>query len=155
MRRGTMILAAALIALAVIGIGAGAYNAGQRDGLDQQIETIETTTADGTDVVQVVGPADLDDRGFHGHGGFFPLGFLLFPLFVIGGFVLVGTLLRGGPGRHWRGPGGPGTWGSSGVDEGWRSRAETWHREMHERQGSAGGSPEPPPTPGATAASPA
>jgi len=148
-----MIVAAALIALAVIGIGAGAYNAGQRDGLGQQIETIETTTADGTDVVQVVGPADLDDRGFRGHGGFFPFGFLLFPLFVIGGFVLVGALLRGGPGRHWRGPAGP--WGPPGSDESWRSRAETWHREMHERQGSAAGSTEPPPTPGAAATSPA
>ena len=147
MRRGTIVLAAALIALAGIGIGVGAYNAGQRDGLDQQIETIETTTADGTEVVQVVGPADLDDRGFRGHGGFFPFGFLLFPLFFIGIVVLVGTLIRGGPGRHWRGPGGPGAWGP-GSEEGWRSRAESWHRELHDRET---GSREPPPTPEATA----
>ena len=150
MRRG-MIVAAVLIALGGIGVAAGAYNAGQRDGLQQQLETIETTTADGTEVVQVVGPADLDDRGYRGHGGgFFPFGFLLFPVFIIGMFVLVGALFRGGPGHHWRGPGGPGPWTS---DEGWRSKTEAWHQQMHEKP--TAGSPEPPPAPGTTEASPA
>ena len=56
MRRGTMILAAALIVLAGVGIAVGAYNAGEAHGVAQQIQTLETTAPDGSDVVRVVGP---------------------------------------------------------------------------------------------------
>ena len=110
MRRGTMIAAVVLIALAGVGIGVGAYNAGQARGLEEQVQTIETTAPDGTEVVRVVGPGPgYGYGGWHGgHGGFFPFGFLLFPLFVIGTILLVRSFMwRGGgwgprrPRRTW------------------------------------------------------
>lgn len=148
MRRGTMIAAVVLIALAGVGIGVGAYNAGQARGLEEQVQTIETTAPDGTEVVRVVGPgAGYGYGGWHGgHGGFFPFGFLLFPLFVIGTILLVRSFMWRGGGWGPGGRGGPA--GPGGPREEWRSRAEAWHREMHEsgESGTRSG-PEAPPAP--------
>jgi hypothetical protein len=143
MRRGTVILAAVLIVLAGIGIAVGAYNAGEAHGVAQQIQTLESTAPSGSEVVRVVGPDYLHGYAHGGwgpgHGGFFPFGLLIFPLFVIGVILLVRSLAwRGGgwgPGRGWGPSGeghGPGGWGRGGPGEEWRSRAEAWHREMHE-----------------------
>jgi hypothetical protein len=156
MRRGTVILAAALIALAGVGIAVGAYNAGEAHGVAQQIQTLETTATDGSDVVRVVGPGYGFGYGGWGHGGFFPFGFLLFPLFVIGVILLVRALVwRGGgwgPGRGWGPHDGPGGWEPGGPRDEWRSRAEAWHREMHESGESASRpDPEAPPSPTAAA----
>ena len=80
MRRGTMILAAALIVLAGVGIAVGAYNAGEAHGVAQQIQTLETTAPDGSDVVRVVGPGYGFGYGGWGHGGVLPLRVPALPL---------------------------------------------------------------------------
>jgi hypothetical protein len=143
MRRGLVALSVALIVLAGIGLAAGAYHAGENHGIAQQIDT----TAGSTEVVRVVG----DGYGW-GHGGFFPFGFFVFPLFIIGTILLVRALLWrrghwGGPGGGWghHGPGGPG-----GPREDWMTRAEAWHRSQHAEAGDhptsdagGGGAPEP------------
>lgn len=162
MRRGTVIVAVALIVLAGIGIGVGAYNAGEAHGVAQQMQTLESTAPGGSEVVRVVDPGYGHGDGYGGwgpgHGGFFPFGFLILPLFVIGVILLVRALAwRGGgwgPGRGW-GPGGghgPSGWGHGPPGEEWRSRAEAWHREMHETGDRAAGSEaETPPAPPAPA----
>ncbi len=115
--------------LAAVGIGVGAYNLGVSRGLEHGGHAVEA--------VRVVGP------GFHhGYGyGYFPFGLILFPLFLLGIFLLLrGAFWRGrwgGPGYGpggWGGPGarswgGPGPWGQGGPAAG--ERAEEWHRRQH------------------------
>ena len=84
MRRGWAIGATLLVALLTVGIAVGAYNAGLDEGVRR--------AADSSQVVTVVG-----DR--YGHG-FFPFGFFLFPLLIIGTFLLIGKAFRG-PRGHW------------------------------------------------------
>ncbi|MGZ4114987.1 MAG: hypothetical protein ACXVQT_07920 [Actinomycetota bacterium] len=88
-------------------------------------------------MVEVVGPG----YGWHG-GGFFPFGFLFFPLVVIGVVLLVRFAI-GGP-RAWvhgwdhgHGPHGP--WSDEGRAR-FEERFGEWHRHQHE-QGST--SPDP------------
>ena len=77
MRRGVVIVAVVATILAGIGIGVGAYRAGEESGIAKGIEQVAQETGQDVQVVHVVGD---------GPRGFFP-GFFLFPLFVIGGFV--------------------------------------------------------------------
>ncbi|MGA9160282.1 MAG: hypothetical protein WB297_05385 [Actinomycetota bacterium] len=118
MRRGWAIVATILVVLAVVGIAIGAYNAGVDHGIRQ--------AADSDQVIQVVGG--------YGHGyGFFPFGFFLFPLFIIGGIFLVSRALRGprGPWGHDHGPG-YGPWSEEGRAR-FEERAGDWHRRQHEQ----------------------
>ena len=123
MRRGIAIVAL-LVVLAGIGIGVGAYRAGERNGVAQGIEQVQVAQEKGQDVqvVHVVG----DERPF-----FFP-GFFLFPLFLIGGFFLIGGIFRGagrwgrsGPDGH-----GPGPWNDEGRRR-FEERAREWHSREH------------------------
>ena len=112
MRRGMGILILLLAILGAVAIGVGAYNAGLAEGVEQS----------GREVVRVIGP---------GYGyGFFPFGFILFPLLFFGLFFLLGRLLWRGrwgdhPHPHW----GPGPYGKG------PSRFEEWHRRQHEGTG--------------------
>ena len=109
MRRGMGILVLLLAILGAVAIGAGAYNAGLAEGLEQS----------GREVTRVISP---------GYGyGFFPFGFILFPLLFIGLFFLLGRLFWRGrwgdhPHPHW----GPGPYGKG------PSMFEEWHRRQHE-----------------------
>jgi hypothetical protein len=131
------IVGVVFVVLAAIGVGVAAYQAGEAHGLGRQI----AETADGTQVVHVVD----GDGDRWGHAGFFPFGFLLFPLFVIGTVLLVRAVFWRG-GGPWRGgwePGGFGPGGSEsrgfgsgfwpgGTRDEWLAKAEAWHRSMHE-----------------------
>jgi hypothetical protein len=130
------VVVALLVILVGIGIGVGAYNAGLDDGVRQGLQE----AGRGTDVVRVIGPGYR-----YGHRGFFPFGFILFPLLVIGIIVLVkGAFWR----RRWYGPWGPGPgWGpghhgpdAPGHAGPGRSMFEEWHRQQHEEP--PGGQPE-------------
>ncbi|MBY5163482.1 hypothetical protein [Salsipaludibacter albus] len=112
MRTGARIALALLLVTLAGAIAFVAYQAGIDAGV---------ATADGTEVVRVVG------RGWQGGPGFFP-GFLFFPLFVVGFFVLARFLFRpwGGPGRGWYGPPGP-------HRGDWEDRAADWHRRQHDQ----------------------
>ena len=57
MRRGIGIVALLVVILAGIGIGVGAYNAGERNGVAQGIEQVQVAQDNGQDVqvVHVVG----------------------------------------------------------------------------------------------------
>jgi hypothetical protein len=69
-----------------------------------------------------------------GHG-WFPFGFLLFPLLFFGLFFLFRAAFWG---RRWGGPGGPhGPWGRGGA-------FDEWHRRQHDEGGAAGTGDEPP-----------
>lgn len=131
------IVAGALAAFLLLGVGVTSYRAGQDD------EVVTRTVGDG-EVVRVI------ERG---HGwGFFP-GPVLFPLLLI---LLAVLLLRGrhhhgwhgrpgygyGPPGYARGGWGPGSgpWGGPGADCGPADRMEEWHRHMH-------GEPAPAPAP--------
>jgi hypothetical protein len=157
MRRGIVILSVVLLVLAGVGIAVGAYHAGESHGVAEQVQQIQTTAPDGTEVVRVVAPAY--GYGYGWHGGFFPFGLLVFPLFIIGTILLVRAIVwRTGPWRHgwgpggWGGPGGgwggPGGGGPPGSREEFRERVESWHRQMHEEEGvgSTSGGAEAPPT---------
>jgi hypothetical protein len=147
MRRGWPIVATILGVLLLVGVGVAAYNAGVDAGVRQGAEAGQ--------VVEVV-----DGHGYYGwHGGFFPFGFLFFPLFILGIFLLVRFAIGGprwGRGYGWGGPHGP--WSDEGRAR-FEDRFDDWHRRQHE-QGSTspdpggGTSPEPggeiPPQPGAT-----
>lgn len=116
---GVMILSIAL----AIAVGIGAYHWGYNQGLD----------ANGSvEVVRYVG---------YGAGGFFPFGFLLFPLFFFGLIFLI----RGAFWRRWNGHGHHGPMGPGGGPEPRRQAFEDWHRRQHEpgtgEGGSAGGEP--------------
>jgi hypothetical protein len=127
--RRTFVIGLTLVAIAIgVLIGVGAYHAGYSHGL------MDAATGRGR-VVRVIGPA------YGPPYGFFPLGFLLFPLFIIGIIFLV----RGLAWRRWRDGGGPG-WDHHhgyGHGPGYGGREEMfedWHRRQHE-QPSGGGSP--------------
>ena len=97
MRRGWIVLLLVVVAIAA---GIGGYNVGLSEGIE------ETGRAGG--VVRVYG---------HGHG-FFPFGFILFPLFIFGIFALIKGAFWGGHG-HGRGHG----------------HFEDWHRRQHQEGG--------------------
>jgi hypothetical protein len=120
MRRGIAI-AALLVILTGIGIGVGAYRAGERNGIAQGIEQVQVAQDNGQEV-QVVHVVDA------GHPVFFP-GFFLFPLLVIGGFFLIGGIFRGA--GRWGGHGhGPGPWNEDGRRR-FEERAREWHKHEH------------------------
>jgi hypothetical protein len=120
MRRGWAIAAAILVVLLTVGIAVGAYNAGLDEGVRR--------AADSSQVVTVVG-----DR--YGHG-FFPFGFFLFPLLIIGTFLLIGRAFRG-PRGHWGHDHGPAYGPSEQGRARFEDKASDWHRRQHE-QGSGG-----------------
>jgi hypothetical protein len=123
MRRGLGIVFAIVVVLTLVGVGAGAYHAGIDEGVRR--------AADSSQVVEVVA-----GYGWHG-GGFFPFGFILFPLFLFGMFALIGGAFRRG---RWGGPGPRGPWMSEQGRAGFEARANEWHVRQHE-QGST--SPDP------------
>jgi hypothetical protein len=136
MRGGFRIVAVVVTILAVVGIGVGAYNAGEPDGIAQGIQQVQVAQETGQDV-QVVHVVD-DGR----HGFFFP-GFFLFPLVLFGLFFLIGGIFRGA--GRWGGPGhGPGPWNDEGRRR-FEERAREWHRHEHGQPEQAG----PPPAPAA------
>jgi len=115
-----MVIGLVLIAiLTVVGIGVGAYNLGVSEGISQGLEQ----SGEATQVVRVVGPR-------YGPGyGFFPFGFLFFPLFVIGIFLLLrGAFWRGRWGGPGYGPGGYGRYGPWGP-RGWQRPEEEERRQ--------------------------
>ena len=119
MRRGWAIAAAVLVVLVTIGVAVGAYNAGIDEGIRRGAEAGQ--------VVEVVG-------GRYGYGhGFFPFGFFLFPLFIIGAIFLVSRAFRGPRGSwgHDHGPG-VGPWSEEGRAR-FEDRAGEWHRRQHEQ----------------------
>jgi len=120
MRRTFGIGVLLLVILGGIAIGLGAYHAGVNHGL---------TEASNARVVHV------EERG---PGGF---GFIFFPLFFIGLFLL----LRGAHWRrHWHG-GGPWGHGHGPGTHDREDRIEEWHRRLHEQASGdhpgAGGQP--------------
>jgi hypothetical protein len=124
MRRGIGVVALLVVILGGIGIGVGAFNAGERHGVAQGIEQVQAAQESGQEV-QIVHVVD------DGHHGFFP-GFFLFPLFFIGLFLVVGGIFRGagrwghgGPGDH-----GPGPWNEEGRRR-FEERAREWHQREH------------------------
>jgi hypothetical protein len=123
MRRGVAIVASVVI-LSGIGIGVGAYRAGERNGIAQGIEQVQVAQENGQEVqvVHVVGDE---------HRGFFP-GFFLFPLFLVGTLFLIGGIFRGA-GRWGRGGPhgyGPGPWNEEGRRR-FEDRAREWHQREH------------------------
>jgi hypothetical protein len=136
MRRGWAIVAAILGVLLVVGIAVGAYHAGVNTG-------VRDAAGPGHPIEVVGGP-----YGWHGGFGFFPFGFLFFPLFVIGIVLLIGFAF-GGP-RRWGhhggwGPGGYGPWSDEARNR-FEERAGEWHRRQHEQTSTTtdpGGGPPP------------
>lgn len=128
MRRATVIGVTLLVIAAGVLIGVGAYHAGVSHGLVQ---------AGHGEVVGVVRPG----FGYGWGPGFFPFGFLLFPLFLFGFIFLLRGLFWG---RRWGGPGGYGYGGGHGWEEKGRM-FEDWHRRQHEQSSGdhtpAGGEP--------------
>jgi hypothetical protein len=123
MRRGVAIVALVVI-LSGVGIGVGAYRAGERNGVAQGIEQVQVAQENGQEVqvVHVVGDE---------HRGFFP-GFFLFPLFLVGVFFLIGGIFRGA-GRWGRGGPhgyGPGPWNQE-ARRRFEDRAREWHQREH------------------------
>ena len=109
-----------LVILAGVAIGVGSYNAGVNHGLAESGRAVQ--------IVREVRP-----------DGFFPFGFLLFPLFFFGVLFLLRALFWG---RRWGGPG-HGGW-DSGRWEGRGGRLEEWHRRQHDEapdRGGPGGEP--------------
>ena len=135
MRRMMVVGAVILAVLAVIGIGAAAYNAGLDEGISREL----VQSGDTDQVVRVVGHG----WGYgYGRGFGFPFGLILFPLFVIGIVLLVrGAFARGrwgGPPRWWGpggwGPGGPGGYGPPGPWGGPAAFDE--YRRLHTQPGT-------------------
>ena len=130
MRRGWAIAAAILVVLVTIGVAVGAYNAGIDEGIRRGAEAGQ--------VVEVVG-------GRYGYGhGFFPFGFFLFPLFIIGTIFLVSRAFRG-PRGYWGNDHGPGygPWSEEGRAR-FEDRAGEWHRRQHEQASGGEESTGPP-----------
>jgi hypothetical protein len=123
MRRGVAIVALLMVILTGVGVGVGAYRAGERSGVAQGIEQVQVAQENGQSV-QVVHVVD------DGHRGFFP-GFFLFPLLLFGGFFLIGGIFRGA-GRWGRGPHGHGAgpWNEEGRQR-FEARAREWHQREH------------------------
>ena len=124
MRRGIAIVALLVVILGGIGIGVGAYRAGERSGIAQGIEQVHVAQQNGQSV-QVVHVVD------DGRPVFFP-GFFLFPFVLIGGLFLIGGIFRGagrwgrgGPHGH-----GPGPWNEEGRRR-FEERAREWHKVEH------------------------
>ena len=124
MRRGIAIVALLVVILGGVGLGVGAYRAGERNGIAQGIEQVKVAQQNGQGI-QVVHVVDA------GRPGFFP-GFFLFPLILFGGFFLIGGIFRGagrwghgGPHGH-----GPGPWNDEGRRR-FEERAREWHRTEH------------------------
>ena len=109
MRRTMWIGVLLLVVAAGIGIGVGAYHAGEHHGI------VEAGKAH--QIVQVVGPG-------YGYGGF-PFGFLLFGLFRAAFW-----------GRRWGGPG-YGHGGGDLPPKG-REMFDEWHRRQHEGASGGG-----------------
>ncbi len=109
MRRLSSLFLTVILVAASVAIGVTAYNAGYNHGLDQ--------AAHATQVVRYVGP------GF----GFFPFGFLLFPLLFFAFFRLAGR-------RRWRRWNGHDHNGRGHFEE----RFDEWHRSRHEDQRGPG-----------------
>ena len=116
MRRGWAIAAAILVVLVTVGIAVGAYNAGIDEGIRRGAEAGQ--------VVEVVGAR-------YGHG-FFPFGFFLFPLFIIGTIFLVGRAFRGPRGWGHDHGHGYGPWSEEGRAR-FEDKAGEWHRRQHEQ----------------------
>lgn len=130
MRRGWAIAAAILVVLVTIGVAVGAYNAGIDEGIRRGAEAGQ--------VVEVVG-------GRYGYGhGFFPFGFFLFPLFIIGTIFFVSRAF-GGPRGPWGRDHGPGYghWSDEGRAR-FEERAGDWHRRQHEQASGGEESTGPP-----------
>ena len=121
-----------VLALVVVGIGVGVYNAGLAQGVTQAAVVAGAQPAPPAvqpGVNPAVVPYPYYGVGFH-PWGFHPFGFLwlLFPLLF---FFLIFALFRaaGGPrrwGRHANG------W--TGSNGGVPQRFEDWHRRLHEGQ---------------------
>ena len=117
MRRAWRIVPAVLLILAGVAIGVTAYNAGVSHGLAESGRAVQ--------VVREVGP------------GWFPFGFLIFPLLFFGFFLLLRlSFWRRGWRGHGPGPLGRGPW-SEDPKARFEERAREWHRREHE--GSTGG----------------
>ena len=121
MRRGFAAIALVVVILAGVGIGVASYNAGQRNGIAQGVQQVQTAQQNGQ-TVQVVHVVD-EGRPF-----FFP-GFFLFPLFLFGFIFLIGGIMRGA-GRWGHGGRGPGPWNEEGRKR-FEEKAGEWHRQQH------------------------
>jgi hypothetical protein len=119
------VAAGVIAATALLGVGIGAYRAGQDDDHVTRIVT-EQGEGEGVRDGEVVRVVERD--GWRGGPHF---GFFLFPLLIVGGIFLIA---RGGR-RHWGhgygygygpGYGGPGRWGPP------EDRVREWHRHLHE-----------------------
>ena len=131
MRRGSAAIALVFVILAGVGIGVASYNAGQRNGVAQGVEQVQTAQQNGQ-TVQVVHVVD-EGRPF-----FFP-GFFLFPLLFFGFFFLVGGIMRGA-GRWGHGGHGSGPWNDEGRKR-FEERAGEWHRQQHGEMQLPSGTP--------------
>jgi hypothetical protein len=120
MRRATAIVTLLMVLLGGVGVGVSAYRAGERKGVTEGIEQVQSAQANGQDV-QVVHVVD--------GGPFFFPGFFLFPLFLFGAFFVIGGIFRGA-GRWGGRRDGPGPWNDEGRRR-FEERAETWHRTQH------------------------
>ena len=120
-----------LIAVVLVGIGVGAYNAGISQGIVEAGRVPAGATV----------PAGYG-YGYGYHPGFFGFGFLglLFPILFL--FLLIGIARaafgggrRGGWGGGWGpgGPGGPGT-GRNGWHEERERRMADLHQRLHDEQ---------------------
>ena len=111
-----------VLALLVVGIGVGVYNAGMAQGMAQ----VGQVAAGQPAVNPAAGPYPYYGWGWGLHPWGFGFGFLhlLFPLFF---FLLIFGLLRAAwGGRRWGGY--PGGWGDRRVPP----MFEDWHRRAHE-----------------------
>lgn len=131
MRRGIAIIALLVVILGGVGIGVGAYRAGERHGIAQGIEQVRVAQDNGQSV-QVVHFVD------EGRSLFFP-GFFLFPFFLFGAFFLIGGIFRGA-GRWGRHGHGPGPWNEDGRRR-FEERAREWHQHEHGETPQAGAQP--------------
>jgi hypothetical protein len=120
MRSSWWLIPIVIVAL-LVGGGIGAVVADHHD------RVVQISTQSGQSGDQPVQVVRVDD-GRRWHWGFFPFGFLLFPLLWIG---LI-WLFWGG---FWRRRGG---WGR------WDDRFEDWHRRQHEGNNRGGDQPSPP-----------
>jgi hypothetical protein len=127
MRRGIGLVVLILLIAGGVALGVGAYNAGVNHGEAQAL----VDSSNGTQVVHVVETG----RGW----GFFPFGFLVFPLLFLGFFALMRIAFwRKAWGHHQHGPGG----GPGGGPM--AQRFEEWHRNQHEGADAGGSSPPAP-----------